>query len=344
MNKRNYFFILLLGLLNAAAFTVFGQGSIVAESQVDRSQMLIGDVITYSIAVTYDPSLEVQMPSPGVNLGQFEIRHYQVAEPQKKDGKLIEAASYQVSTFETGEYEIPELEITYRSKADTAWSTIRTQPLTIKVESVNPDEAGDIRDIKPPMTPPFNYRALIFWAVVSLLAIALIGALIYVVRRRRQGKSILPRRVKPARPAHEITLEELDALVAADLLQAAQVKEYYSRLADIVRRYIENRFSIYALEMTSSQLLDSMRGEGLPEDSVTLMNSFLTPCDLVKFAKYIPADNEHQATTESAYRFVNDTKLVIVEETESSLPPESAAVAQSEAAEEIENHKEDKVV
>jgi hypothetical protein len=342
MNKRIFAFFIFLILLSAAVFAVHAQGTVVAESQVDRSQILIGDVITYTVLMTYDPGLEVQMPSPGVNLGQFEIRNYKVAEPQKKDGKLFESASYQISTFETGEYEIPALEISYRSKADTSWSIIRTQPLTIKVESLNPDEAGDIRDIKPPMTPSYNYRALIFWSVMGLLAIALVGALIYVVRRRRQGRSIFPHRVKPPRPAHEIALEELDELIAGDLLQTGQVKEYYSRLSEIIRRYIGNRFSIYALEMTSSQLLDSMRGENLPEDCVSLMNSFLIPCDLVKFAKFIPSDEEHSVTTEAAYRFVNDTKLVIVDET---VPVEnSPAAVENEAAEVIEEKKEEEVV
>ena len=320
LKRIGYAAVVFLAAVNAA---VFSQQGIVAESSVDRSQILIGDIVTYSVTATYDPSLEVEMPSPGVNLGQFEVRSYDVPPAQKKDGKIVETASFKISTFETGEFEIPPVTIAYRSKGDSAWAGIRTQPLTVQVQSLNPDEAGDIRDIKPPLTPPFNWRAAAMWIAGGLMAAGIIAAAIYVIRRRRQGLSILPRSIKPPRPAHEIALAELDALVASELLPNGQVKEYYSRLADIMRRYLDNRYSIYALEMTTLQILEVMRAEALPDAAVALMRELLTLCDFVKFAQYMPSNEEGRHAVESAYRFVNDTKLVIVEEGEATTKTEA---------------------
>ncbi|RPI02670.1 MAG: hypothetical protein EHM72_03605 [Calditrichaeota bacterium] len=292
----------------------FAQPSITAESKVDRDQVLIGDVIVYSIVTTFDSGLEVQLPSPGANLGMFEIRSYKLNEPQKQNGKIVESAMFHISTFETGEFEIPRMDIVFRTKGDSGWSTIQTEPILIKVASLNPDEAGDIRDIKPPLTPPYNYRRLFLLIFAGLLTAGLVVLAAVFIKRRREGKSLIPRRVKPPKPAHEIALAELEELVHSDLLSTGQVKEYYSSLADIIRRYIGNRYFIYAMEMTSGQLLDSIRREGLDMQLINVLSPFLTRCDWVKFAKYLPAVEEHQETTDIAFQFVHQTKLMLVEE------------------------------
>ncbi|MDZ7370675.1 MAG: hypothetical protein ONB12_05855 [candidate division KSB1 bacterium] len=324
IKKTALFFLIGLAAFesNAAA------DEITAESTVDRSRMLIGDVITYTVRVVYDPAIEIQMPALGANLGAFEIRSYEVLKPKKEKGKKVEAVVFHLSTFETGDFEIQPFEVAYRSKSDTTWKRIATQPLQIVVESLNPDEKGDIRDIKPPITPPYNYRALFAWIAASLAALVLVGAAVYIIRRRQQGLPLLPRRAKLPPPAHEIALKALDELVNSDLLAKGEIKEYYSRLSDIIRRYVDSRYAIYAMEMTTTQLLEAMREAGLAEELVEMMQNFLQPCDWVKFAKYIPGEEEHRRTTELAYRFVNETKLVLTEEPSEST--ESAAVPVTE--------------
>ena len=179
--------------------------------------------------------------------------------------------------------------------------------------SLDPDSSGDIRDIKMPKTPPRDYRAIVQWSLIGLLGLALIAFLIYYIKRRREGKSLLPRRARPQRPAHEIALEALDELVKSDLLSSGKVKEYYTRLSDIARQYIEDRYFIMALEMTTTQLLRAMQEASLSESIVTAIADLFSTCDLVKFAAFIPDEATHELKTKSAYDFVHETKLVIVE-------------------------------
>lgn len=290
----------------------FGQGNITVESAVDRDHILIGDVIEYAVSVTHDPDVELQMPALAQNLGMFEVRDYKTLDPEKVESQIVERNTYSISTFDTGDFVIPELEIQYRVTGDSSWQVIKTEPINIVVASLNPDEAGDIRDIKPPITPPRDYRLLILYIAIGLLVVAAIAFLIYYLKRRREGKSLLPKRSKPLRPAHEIAFEALAALQASDLLARGEVKEYYTRLSDVVRQYIENRYYIPAMEKTTTELLVSLAEQNL-NSYVESMRTLLSRSDLVKFAKFIPSEQEHADSWQLAWQFVENTKLVFVE-------------------------------
>ena len=286
-------------------------GNISIESSVDRSTIFIGDVITYSVVIAHDPEVHLRLPALAANLGMFEIRDYKVYDPEKAGSQISEKIEYLISTFDTGEYEIPELAVEYTVADDSTIFTIKSEPIAVTVESLNPDEAGDIRDIKPPLLPRPNYGTYITYGSILLILVALAIVIFYLLKRRREGKSLLPRKQKPMRPAHEIAMEELERLVAADLHNHGQVKEYYIRLSDIIRQYIENRFYIPALEMTTGQLIAVMSSEGLDAEYIDMMRIFLDQCDLVKFAKYIPTEKENSETTQIAFDFVERSKLVI---------------------------------
>ncbi|MBN1479744.1 hypothetical protein EH223_17690 [candidate division KSB1 bacterium] len=288
---------------------VFSQGNIAVSSTVDRDHILIGDVITYSVIVEHDADVEIVMPSLAENLGMFEIRDYDDMAPRTIDDKIVKQTDYSISTFDTGDYVIPELEINYRTQGDSSWQSIKTEPIEIIVESLNPDEAGDIRDIKPPLTPPRDYRTLIVLIFLGLLILVATIFVIYYIKRLREGKSLIPKRSKPPRPAHEIALESLAGLKNSDLL-AGHVKEYYTELSDIVRQYIEDRFFIMAMEMTTTQLLSSMLDQGFEEKIIEPVRAILTKSDLVKFARFIPSAEEHDAAWQLAVDFVENTKLV----------------------------------
>ncbi|HOY45552.1 MAG TPA: hypothetical protein PL189_12475 [bacterium] len=286
------------------------QGQVTIDSQVDRAKILIGDVVRYSLRVSHAPEVTVEMPTPGSNLGMFELREYQVLPPEKREGKIILGADYLISTFDTGEFEIPALQVTYTLKGDTARQTLSSEPIRILVQSLNPSEAGDIRDIKPPLVPPRDWKSIFLKVGGALLLLAGAAAAWWYIRRRRQGKSILPERQIPPRPAHEIALAELRALVDSDWLANGKHKAWHSELADIIRRYVQGRYGIDAPEMTSRQLLSALEQYGLEESWLPGLRDLLGICDMAKFAKYIPEAVETERLTAAAFAFVEGTKLV----------------------------------
>ncbi|NLP10532.1 protein BatD [bacterium] len=302
---------LLTMIFGAAA--ALGQGQVSIESKVDRAKINIGDVITYSVIITHDADVHLEQPSPGKNLGQFEIRGYQVVPPRPVGRQIVSRTDYQISTFDVGEFDIPSLRVYYRTGQDTTLHHLRTEVITITVASLNPNEKGDIRDIKPPMTPPRDLKRIVLAVCAVVILLSLFGLGWWYYRRRKQGQPLLPVREKPRRPAHEIALEALAELEASDWLAVERIKDYYVAVSEIIRRYVSDRYFIDAMEMTTSQLMSRLQEHHLDQEPQTLLQSLLELSDLVKFAKYIPAPEVQQQTVPQARAFVHATKLVLEE-------------------------------
>jgi len=289
------------------------EGNVSVESRVDRSKITIGDRIKYSIFVTKDENLEVEMPEVGANLGAFEILDYNDPEPQKENGKIQQRREYIISTFDVGEFEIPPVTIRFANKGDTVWQELTTEKIKIEVESLKPSEAGDIRDIKPPLELQRDLKTIIRLSIAGVVLILLALLIYYFIKRKKEGKSLLPKRVKAPRSAHEIALEELDQLTHSDMLEQGEVKRFYSELSEIIRKYMEGRFYIVAIEMTTEQLINNMKQVEIENNIIELTYEFLDSCDLVKFAKYIPTQQENELAIQQAYDIVNLTKIVLQE-------------------------------
>jgi hypothetical protein len=166
------------------------------------------------------------------------------------------------------------------------------------------DVIGDIRDIKPPVSFVTDYSLLIITAVI----IAVIGIVLLSVFLYKRFKKALPPAV-PVKTAHEAALEALEALRAKRLPSLGKAKEYYSGLSDIVRYYVEQRFSIRAPEMTTEEFFEQLRDKDLFSGRhKNLLKEFLGLCDIVKFARYGPTETEVDESYGVAKRFIDETK------------------------------------
>ena len=166
--------------------------------------------------------------------------------------------------------------------------------------------AEDIRDVKPPVDLPAN----MFWIyVLGAVAAVIVGIFLtrFISDRIRKKKS--PPSI--VLPPWVITLGKLEQLKAQNLPAKGQIKEYYSLLSYIVRRYLEDRFSFKAPEMTTPEFLWFLKGSSeLTADQKSLLTDFLNSCDLVKFAKYGPSLKEIEESFLSAKKLVEETQLV----------------------------------
>jgi len=297
--------ILLLFIINPV---IAQQGQISISSGVDRDVITIGDLINYNISVVHDKGIKVEYPGLGVNLGAFEIRNYKIFEPEEVDKKIINKVEYIITTFDTGNYVIPPITVSYFS-SDSIEKELKTDIIKIRVNSVKPSEAKDIRDIKPQMEIKADYRRYIYYGLAGLGAVLLACILIFYLKKRKRGENIIPKRRKPIKPAHIEAIEELEKLMNSNLLSDGRAKEFYIIISEIVRRYIENRYFIYALEMTTNQVYDSLYNIDVDKENIELIYEFLSSCDLVKFAKYIPEESENKKVIEQAFDVINKTKI-----------------------------------
>lgn len=165
----------------------------------------------------------------------------------------------------------------------------------------------DIKDIKPPVNFPPNYLLLIILAAIVISAALFFLIIYFLKRRKRKRQEPLP----SPRPAHEIAYDALTKLELERLPQRGRIKEYYFQLSNIVRHYLEDRFSFKAPEMTTEEFLYSLRESGeLKSDHKSLLEQFLSHCDMVKFAKYGPARKEIDESFQSGKRLIDETKFI----------------------------------
>jgi hypothetical protein len=118
----------------------------------------------------------------------------------------------------------------------------------------------------------------------------------------------------PVDPAHVIAFRELEILKSEELWQKGEIKKYYTRLTEILRQYLENRFRVYSLELTTAETLDALVRTGFKKNgSYNDLKSVLTGADLVKFAKYNPLASENEAHFKTSWDFVLATRVTDLE-------------------------------
>jgi cytochrome c-type biogenesis protein CcmH/NrfG len=178
--------------------------------------------------------------------------------------------------------------------------------LTIEVDTTNVDQFFGPKDVQD---NPFQWSdwSLSFW--LSVLMLVLLAAAYYLYLRLRNNKPIIThiRVVKRLLP-HQKALQQIEQIKADKMVASENSKEYYTKLTDTIRKYIEERYGFNAMEMTSSEIIDHLMATQDENALSELRHLFLT-ADLVKFAKYSTLINENDANLVNAIDFINQTKL-----------------------------------
>lgn len=300
------FFVLvsLVGVLQ-------GSDVVISASAVPDS-ITVGDRVVLTITVEHATNESFEWPKGLETLGSFEVMSFRPLEPVVVEGRVRSRAQYELTVFELGELEIPAigLEVTPGDPDETR--AFETDPIKVIVYSVGVADSADIKDIKPPLGISRNWWLLAPWI---LGALALAAALFWLVRRMRRGDSATS--VTPHRLPHEIAFAALDALESSQLLDRGDVKRYFTEASEIVRVYLEGRFGIVAMEMTSRDISRELESLRLSRRELDSLEDFLRRSDLVKFAKHRPGPDSCKALVPAARKFVDET--MEVEQTESEM-------------------------
>ncbi|HEY3932873.1 MAG TPA: hypothetical protein VGM58_10965 [Verrucomicrobiae bacterium] len=159
--------------------------------------------------------------------------------------------------------------------------------------------ANDIRDIKPPIDISSGWEWL--WWTLGAVAVFVLASLIW----RQLHKRMIRVSVVPPVPAHIRAKQKLDEALAL----ISHPKEFCILVSDTIRFYLEERFDFRGPERTTEEFLRELGETDLlaPEQKESL-GKFLKSCDLVKFAKYEPRENELRELHSSALRLVEETE------------------------------------
>jgi hypothetical protein len=274
-----------------------------ARAWTDSSSYQIGRWIAVQTEVTLPAQSVRVVPIVGDTLGAFEVLRSDSLGWRSEGESRIVRWRFILTSFDSGSHVIPPIRFALVDSVAGDRLDVSTSPIPLRMTTVAVDPQGDLKDIKGPLSVP---RTLADWTPELLLLTALVvGEAIYLWRRlsrkRREGEQMPLSRVLPP---HEIALMALREIEDSRFWQQGRVKEYYSAVTEVVRRFLGARFSIPALEVTSDELLQELAAIPEAERVVRILRSFLTTADLVKFAKYQPTPEEHVRELTWAYEIV----------------------------------------
>jgi hypothetical protein len=291
------------------------------EAKIDSTVIFVGQQTGFHLGVTMKEGQKVQFPQfeplqhiiPGI-----EVVETLPTDTQKlDDGYLRVSAHYTLTSFDDTLYYIPPMTVKVDGKP------YQTKSLALKVLTIEVDTTH-VEQFFPPkgvQENPFLWSewSLIFWLSVLLLIVSVITYYLYV--RLRDNKPIIThiRIVKKLLP-HQKALKEIEQIKADKMVTSENPKEYYTKLTDTLRKYIEERYGFNAMEMTSSEIIGKLMATQ-DQKSLDELRHLFTTADLVKFAKYSTLINENDMNLVSAIDFINQTKLENVP-TEETIKPQ----------------------
>ena len=255
-------------------------------SSIDSTSIKIGEQITYKIEVETDTTNAVIFPEGQTFMPLEMIESYQL-DTTKYDAKYKLIKKYGLTQFDSGKYVIPKQKIIIAGK------TFATDSMLVEVNDIIVDTTKQkLYDIKPMMDvkkPSSNWW---LWLLLIIAIAAIIGFLVYwfVWRKKPLTEEEKIAQLPPYDRA-KLALKQLDE---TKYLERAEIKEYYSELTFIIRKYLDEKVYDKALESTTDQLIDRLNllQEGnqieLSKDDIKNIEAILKRADLVKFAKSAP--------------------------------------------------------
>ncbi len=290
----------------ASADTVLSLPGIEIKTSVDKAEVYIGDLINYTISITYDSSYELIPPPLGANLGAFDVKDYKPDTATKlKDGRIRSDNTFVLSTFTTGDYVIPPIPVIFKLKDGTR-KALLSESVPIKVKSLllNSSDSADIKPLKAQYEFKRNLTPYYVWGGIVLLVLLIFGLWLY--RRLTRKKEI--EEPVDLRPAWEIAFEKLAFLKQKNLIAEKQYKPYYFELTDILRAYQGKMFKFNAMDMTSEEFFAMFALQDIPDGLLPRTRALLNHADLVKFAKYVPEDARAEEDFEEVHRMIEEVR------------------------------------
>jgi len=259
-------------------------------SSASPSKITIGDLVKVNITIKANKDFVFDFTGKNTPVGEFILRDFSL-NSTPKDNYIIYNLTYILTIYKTGEFLIPAIKIKYRRGKEEG--TVTSTPMLIKVISILPPNAKDIKDIKPIAMLPWwiTYSREIITVIIVLTGIMLV--ILLLLKWSQHSYKI--KEVSPPVPAlspEEEAFKALRLLEEDDLLRKKDYKNFYFKLSEILRRYLERVFQIPAMENTTEELKLNLKSIELPSEWEENITKFLIQSDLVKFARFLPKEEE----------------------------------------------------
>ena len=273
-------------------------------ARLDTAHARVGDPIALKLTLAFDEAMRPDMPDLPHLLSAFNPRCADWSREVGPAGVQMEQQC-QLRLYELGPHQLPAIEVAFVSAAgDTLLRS--SEPLEIEIISARGEGDEELRDIKPPLAIS---GGIPLWVavVLALVLLALVGLFVYWIWRRRRGSSELA--TPEAKPINYAA--EFNRIAGLGLLDRGDFKTFYSLLSENLRRFLEDRLEIEAMEQTTSELAAALRGAEIENRLAQQIIEYLGAADLVKFARFYPDLDAARRAPDAGLALLQDVEELI---------------------------------
>lgn len=283
----------------------------IISGKADKAEYMIGDRIEYSFSIPqtkdnvvlsteYKFSDTLNMVSQSCDTNNGKINYH-----------------FTFASFVEGNVVLPKYIIYKHSGASALYSV---NPPIVKVTIPVIDTVNiEAKPLKGIMKAPITFKEILPFCIGIVVLAGIIVGIIYYIKylKKRKQNALSNKKEKKVLVAEDIeALNALNALREEHYIEKNQTKQHYISLTDILWQYIYRRFDVNAFEMTSGQIIDSLRNGEIKHEDLEKLSDIFSVADFVKFAKHNPSGVENLRVMQESVDFVNATKRIPVAELE----------------------------
>lgn len=278
--------------------------------ETNTKNIKIGEQIQYKVSVEMPADTPVSFPE-GQTFAPLEMVKTRAADTLRDGVKYRLVKEYYLTQFDEGKYTIPSQKIRINNK-DYFTDSLLVEVHTVAIDTLK-QPLYDIKPIQEVKKPFTSYGWIL--TIIAAVLLLLIVAFVYFVFIRKKKFPFL--QIQKKLPPFDRAIQDLKELQNSKYLIQSQHKEYYTRLTDIVKAYLEEEVHILAKESTTDELLTKInllqeKGKlNLNQETITNLKRVLQTADLVKFAKNKPSDDNAEYDRETIENVVIKTKEAI---------------------------------
>lgn len=319
-----YLALTTLALLSFVAFAkkgelVYQKGAFLKQLQ-ERDSILIADQLLYGFDLNgveegtmfafpqlQDTLMEGVEIVRGWHLDTLNLKKGKNGTPNVYDlrGGIV------ITSFDQGQYALPPLSMQRMTK-DGVVDTLVFDSQLLDVKTMPVDTATfQLHEIKGQIKYPITFKEVLPWVGAVLGILGVIALIVWLVIRYSKKRGA---EAEKKEPAHIVAFRKLDKYKGNKMWAPEKQKAFYSGVTDALREYIDARYDIGAMEMTTADIMKELKKTDISEELQIGLKELFERADYVKFAKYIASDEENAAALPLAVRFVASTYQMEVEE------------------------------
>lgn len=253
------------------------QNNITVNASADKQQIVIGERIKFTLEVNVPENQPIRFFQLDT-LPHFEFLSKEKIDTSDTGNGTVLSQVIHITSFDSGHWVIPSLVLT---------GDIITDSIPVDVGYTNADPQKSYNDIKDIIEVEAEEKKDDYkWWYIAAGSLVLLIILLWLLLRKKKKPVVQP--VVQTIDPYKEAIAQLELL----LKEKPDAKQYYSRLTDIFRFYVFAKKGIHSMQKTTDDLVVQLKSLEIPKEQFEQLSQSLRTSDFVKFAKYIPSEED----------------------------------------------------